>query len=130
MLPDLASVNWHEQGVDVEAGPLWHGRACGRGWPHRSLTAAAGCYWNCPMAATKAEADHLLELLQASRANDLPVLSHGEGTSCWPALRQAAARGLATPIGLEDVLELPDGSPATDNTALVAAASGMLQACP
>ena len=34
-------------------------------------------------------------------------------------------RGLDTRIGLEDVLVLPDGSPATDNAALVAAARAL-----
>jgi uncharacterized protein (DUF849 family) len=35
--------------------------------------------------------------------------------------RRAAALGLMLRIGLEDVAELPDGSPAPDNAALVAA---------
>jgi uncharacterized protein (DUF849 family) len=58
------------------------------------------------------------------------VLLHGEGTSCWPALRHAARRGLATRIGLEDVLELPDGTPAPDNAALVRAATRVLRGRP
>lgn len=47
---------------------------------------------------------------------------HGFGRSAWPMARRAAALGLMLRIGLEDVAELPDGSPAPDNAALVAAA--------
>jgi hypothetical protein len=54
------------------------------------------------------------------------VLLHGEGTSCWPALRHAVRLGLDTRIGLEDALTLPDGSPAPDNAALVRAARALL----
>jgi uncharacterized protein (DUF849 family) len=58
------------------------------------------------------------------------VLLHGEGATAWPALRHAARRRLSTRIGLEDVLELPDGSPAPDNAALVRAARGIIEAGP
>jgi uncharacterized protein (DUF849 family) len=45
-----------------------------------------------------------------------------------PALRVAGRLGLSTRIGLEDVLVLPDGSPAPDNAALVRAARDLLAA--
>jgi uncharacterized protein (DUF849 family) len=60
--------------------------------------------------------------------DQIQVLLHGEGTSCWPALRYAAAQGLATRIGLEDTLELPDGSPAPNNLGLVRAALDIIRA--
>jgi uncharacterized protein (DUF849 family) len=41
-------------------------------------------------------------------------------------LRWSAERGHAVRIGLEDVLVLPDGSPAPDNAALVRAAAEVL----
>ena len=47
---------------------------------------------------------------------------HGEGPATWPVLAEAVRRGLDTRIGLEDTVCLPDGSPAADNAALVAAA--------
>jgi uncharacterized protein (DUF849 family) len=131
VLPDFASVNWHEdgaeevaaalldRGVGVEAG-LWHSHAI-QVWlasPHRDRCLRV-----------------LVELPdrpdQAARAQRLvamvddgvrEVLLHGEGASAWPLLRLAAARGLPTRIGLEDVLTLPDGTPAADNAALVRAA--------
>lgn len=44
------------------------------------------------------------------------------GPATWPVLAEAVRRGLDARIGLEDTLHLPDGSPAADNAALVAAA--------
>jgi uncharacterized protein (DUF849 family) len=48
-----------------------------------------------------------------------PVLLHGEDESCWPLVRRAGQLGLATRIGLEDVLTGPDGQPAVGNASLV-----------
>jgi uncharacterized protein (DUF849 family) len=46
---------------------------------------------------------------------------HGFGRSAWPMARRAAAMGLMLRLGLEDVADLPDGTPAPGNAALVAA---------
>jgi uncharacterized protein (DUF849 family) len=54
-----------------------------------------------------------------------PRLQHGEDGSTWVALEDAVRRGFATRIGLEDVLVLPDGSPASGNAELVAAARAL-----
>jgi hypothetical protein len=70
-------------------------------------------------------ADHVLgEVLAAGSA--APVLLHGHDESCWPLLEHAGAREVQARIGLEDTLLLPDGSPAPDNAALVAAAVQLL----
>ncbi|CAM5637057.1 hypothetical protein SGLAM104S_03627 [Streptomyces glaucescens] len=37
------------------------------------------------------------------------MLLHGEDAGAWPVLRLAGLLGLATRIGLEDTLALPDG---------------------
>jgi uncharacterized protein (DUF849 family) len=132
-LPDFASVNWHEDGADdvaaalldrgvqVEAG-LWHLEAVAawRSSPQsdRCLRVLLELPDGLDDAGTEAEADRLL----AAVGEGPPVLLHGEGTSCWPTVRSALRRGLDTRIGLEDVLHLPDGSPAPDNAALVRAA--------
>ena len=50
---------------------------------------------------------------------------HGSGRSAWPMARRALRLGLMLRLGLEDVAELPDGSPAPDNAALVAAGVGL-----
>jgi uncharacterized protein (DUF849 family) len=46
---------------------------------------------------------------------------HGFGRTAWPMARRAAALGLMLRLGLEDVAELPDGSTAPDNAALIRA---------
>ncbi|WP_022929815.1 3-keto-5-aminohexanoate cleavage protein [Patulibacter americanus] len=56
-----------------------------------------------------------------------PRLQHGDGPATWRLIDDAAHRGLATRVGLEDVLVLPDGSPARDNAALVATAAARIQ---
>ena len=126
VLPDFASVNWHEDGADdvadallargigVEAG-LWHADAV-RAWlssPHRDrcLRVLLELQSGDPVTL----ADELLALLPDGCP---PVLLHGEGPSTWPVLRHARQLDLDTRIGLEDTLELPDGSPAPDNAAL------------
>jgi uncharacterized protein (DUF849 family) len=48
-----------------------------------------------------------------------PVLLHGEDESCWPLVAQAGLLGLATRIGLEDVLTGPQGQQVADNADLV-----------
>lgn len=144
VLPDHASLNWHEDGADdvaaddvaaallergvpIEAG-LWHleGVAAWQASPHRDscLRVLVELPDGLDGAAAETEAGRLLAAVGTGR----PVLLHGEGSSCWPALELAARRGLDTRIGLEDVLALPDGSPAPDNAALVAAATAVVAA--
>jgi uncharacterized protein (DUF849 family) len=136
-LPDFASVNWHEdgaedvaaalleRGVAVEAG-IWHGRAA-ESWLRSPLRdACLRVLVELPdRTYDAARAERLVRLV----GDDVPVLLHGEGASCWPALRTAARLELATRIGLEDVLTLPDGAPAPDNAALVRAARAVVTAC-
>jgi uncharacterized protein (DUF849 family) len=140
VLPDFASVNAHEpgaasvaaalhrRGVGVEAG-LWTADAV-----------AAYLTWRTPClrvllelmvpdpAAAIANAHRMLDLLPPGRPpappgpSAQPVLLHAEGPAVWPVLTEAVALGLDTRIGLEDTRALPDGTPAPDNAALVAAA--------
>jgi uncharacterized protein (DUF849 family) len=139
--PDFASVNWHEDGaedvaaalleqdVGVEAG-LWHVQAV-EAWlesPYRDRCCRVLLELpdGLDPAGTEAEAEQLLARLHAGVGDRIPVLLHGEGSSAWPALACAARCRLSTRIGLEDVLVLPDGSPAPDNVALVRAARRVL----
>jgi uncharacterized protein (DUF849 family) len=64
------------------------------------------------------EARAIAELLPLG----VPQLWHGYGKRTWEVLAAAAAAGVDTRVGLEDVLVLPDGRAATDNAELVAAA--------
>jgi uncharacterized protein (DUF849 family) len=144
VLPDFASVNWHEpgteavagallaRGVGVEAG-LWHRRAI-RAWQasplrHHCLRVLVELGDIPDAAATEQRADELLVAVGAGAGartpEGIPLLLHGKDRSTWPALRYAVQRGLDTRIGLEDTLLLPDGSPASGNTALVEAARSL-----
>jgi uncharacterized protein (DUF849 family) len=51
-----------------------------------------------------------------------PRLHHGFDRTTWAVIDAALARGRDVRIGLEDTLEMPDGSVARDNAALVAEA--------
>ncbi|RIV40821.1 3-keto-5-aminohexanoate cleavage protein [Micromonospora radicis] len=131
VLPDFASVNahepgaeavaqaLHERGVLVEAG-LW-------------TVAAVRAYqrWRVPVGRVLVEcmADSpevaladAAAMLDALGRGGPAVLLHAEGARVWAVLGEAVRRGLDTRVGLEDTVLLPDGSPAADNAALVAAA--------
>jgi len=54
--------------------------------------------------------------------NGLPQLWHGYGERTWGIVAAGAAAGFDVRVGLEDVLLLPDGHIAADNTELVTAA--------
>jgi uncharacterized protein (DUF849 family) len=145
LFPDFASVNWHEAGavalaeallqlgVGVEAG-LWHSDAVQSWLTWRNRDHCLRVLLELPdgldATETVKEADLLLTSVANGVGDAVPVLLHGEGSSCWPALRHAADRGLATRIGLEDTLELPDGTLAPDNRALVEAAVEILIGSP
>ncbi|OHV86255.1 3-keto-5-aminohexanoate cleavage protein [Mesorhizobium sp. ORS 3428] len=53
------------------------------------------------------------------------VLLHGEDATVWPFVERAAGRRFSTRVGLEDGKELPDGTVADGNAALVKAAVGI-----
>ncbi|MFI9807043.1 3-keto-5-aminohexanoate cleavage protein [Streptomyces sp. NPDC052301] len=132
-LPDFASVNWHERGaeevaaalldrgVGVEAG-IWSGtdgaaRFAASPLAPRVLRVLAEV--TDPDPAT-AEASARALLTELGTAHGRPVLLHGEEGGTWPVLRLAGRLGLATRIGLEDTLLLPDGGRAASNAQLVA----------
>ncbi|MEV5878211.1 3-keto-5-aminohexanoate cleavage protein [Streptomyces sp. NPDC052101] len=133
VLPDFASVNWHEPGaeavaaqllalgVGVEAG-IWSGtdgaaRFAASPLGPRVLRVLAEVTDPDP-ATAEASARALLAGLGEAFAR--PVLLHGEEGGSWPVLRLAGRLGLATRIGLEDTLFLPNGQRASGNSQLVA----------
>ncbi|MFC9156032.1 3-keto-5-aminohexanoate cleavage protein [Streptomyces bauhiniae] len=134
VLPDFASVNWHEpgaeelaglllaRGVGVEAG-IWSGtegaaRFAASPLGPRVLRVLAEVTDTDP---TTAEASAHALLAEIGPAHGRPVLLHGEDGGTWPVLRLAGRLGLATRIGLEDTLLLPDGQRAPSNAQLVTA---------
>ncbi|MCZ7439058.1 3-keto-5-aminohexanoate cleavage protein [Micromonospora sp. WMMC241] len=134
VLPDFASVNahepgavavaaaLHERGVMVEAG-LWTQAAVDawRRWP----TPTGRVLVECMAESVEVALADAAAILAALPDRCPPVLLHGEGPATWPVLGEAVRRGLATRIGLEDTLLLPDGTTAPDNAALVAAARAL-----
>ncbi|MFD4873716.1 3-keto-5-aminohexanoate cleavage protein [Streptomyces sp. NPDC058420] len=137
-LPDHASVNWHEpgaeevatalldRGVGVEAG-IWSGTEGAARFavsPLRSKVLRVLAEVTDPAADT-AEASARALLSELGNAHGRPVPLHGEDGGAWPVLRLAGRLGLATRIGLEDTLLLPDGERALSNAQLVA--EGLVQ---
>lgn len=136
VLPDFASLNWHEpgspelaevllgKGLGVEIG-LFHAEAAAS-W------AASPMAQHCMRVMIElqgnedvAVADDMLERVHAA-GSPAPVLLHGLDESCWPLLKHAGVCGFQTRIGMEDTLKLPDGSVTPDNAALVTAAMRLL----
>ena len=136
VLPDFASLNWHEpgspelarlllsRGLGVEVG-IFHAEAA-QSW------AASDMAQHCMRVmielgpdADVAVADDLLAMVNAA-GSPAPVLLHGLDESCWPLLEHAGVRGVQTRIGLEDTLALPDGTIAAGNADLVSAAVDLL----
>ncbi|WP_333758358.1 3-keto-5-aminohexanoate cleavage protein [Streptomyces sp. ISBFB 2968] len=133
-LPDHASVNWHEpgaeevaaalieRGVAVEAG-IWsgtEGAALFRRSPLGPRVLRVLAEVTDPDPAAARDSAHAL-LARLGTAHGRPVLLHGEEGGAWPVLRLAGRLGLATRIGLEDTLRLPDGCRAASNAELVTA---------
>jgi uncharacterized protein (DUF849 family) len=132
VLPDHASVNWHEPGAEEVAAALLE-RGIGVEAGIWSDTGAAERFASSPLGprvlrvlaevrdlsgeTTENSAQALLSEL--GRAHGRPVLLHGEEGGTWPVLRLAGRLGLATRIGLEDTLVLPDGGRAISNAQLV-----------
>jgi len=147
VLPDHASVNWHEigaaqvaralldAGIGIEAGVFsgTDGASRLRTWPyaHRVLRVLVEITDADPRTGPATAERLLAELAELDGLDETaarhPVLLHGQDGSAWPVLRLAAARGLDTRIGLEDVLFLPGRTPARDNAALVLAAQDALK---
>ncbi|MBH1932969.1 3-keto-5-aminohexanoate cleavage protein [Streptomyces sp. AV19] len=140
VLPDHASVNWHEDGADLVAAALAE-RGVGIEAGLFSGTDAVARFASSPFAgkvlrvlaevmdtgAAAAEITARALLSDIGAAGGVPVLLHGQDGGAWPVLRLSVREGLSARIGLEDVLCLPDGAPAAGNGELVRAA-GELQA--
>jgi uncharacterized protein (DUF849 family) len=130
VLPDHASVNWHEPAAEQVAGALLA----------RGIAVHAGL-WSGTDGLDRFLVSPLRSRVRRILAEVVPpgagpgldrwlaalsplgtVLLHGEEELTWPMLRLAGQRGLDARIGLEDTLLLPDGRDAPDNAALVRAA--------
>lgn len=137
VVPDFASVNFHEVGAAKVAQALLElsvGVEAG-------LATAAGAEW---LVHAKLEA-HCLRVMLEPQEAELPAaletvatiertldrssgsarrLLHGTGATAWPLLAEAVRRGYDARMGLEDTLRLPDGRVVSDNEDLIGAARG------
>jgi uncharacterized protein (DUF849 family) len=135
-LPDLVSLNLGEPGWEELAALLTErgiGVEAGLGTPADAEALVEG-----PLRPARVLVeidDETVDAVPAAAAIDdvldraghtAPRLHHGFGPATWAVLDAAAARGHDVRIGLEDVLVLPDGSPAPGNEALVYAARARL----
>ncbi|MER0444765.1 3-keto-5-aminohexanoate cleavage protein [Streptomyces sp. Edi4] len=135
VLPDYASVNWHEdgaeevaaalldRGVGIEAG-IWSGTDATRRFlasPHAARVLRVLAEVTETDAGTAEPVARAL-LAELGTAHGRPVLLHGQDDGAWPVLRLALRLGLDTRTGLEDVLTLPDGQRTRSNAQLVTAA--------
>lgn len=132
VLPDHASVHWHEPGAEELAVALME-RGVGVEAGLRSGTQGPARFLGSPLAprvlrilAEVTDPDPITTartlLAEVGESRGRPILLHGTDAGAWPVLRLARRLGLAARIGLEDTLFLPDGSPARDNARLVSAA--------
>ena len=136
VLPEVASVNFGEDGCDLLSAAL-HQRGVGieagvTSVPEVGRLLSSGQLRHCVRILVKvpdpdpqeavAHAGRIEAVLQEEMVV-LPRLHHGEGRATWAVLVAAARAGHHIRIGLEDTLELPDGSAAPGNEAMVRAAS-------
>ena len=128
VLPDHASVNWHEReseqiaGALVERGVRLHAGL----WTEEAVREWAGSVWREHTSCILLELPDSPDQVDAARRlvdlvadHDLPVLLHGEGLSAWPVLDCAVAWGVRSRIGLEDVLVGPDDEEVDGNADLL-----------
>ncbi|MGI5256942.1 3-keto-5-aminohexanoate cleavage protein [Streptomyces angustmyceticus] len=144
VLPDHASVNWHEpgaeavaaallaRGVGVEAG-LWSGTDGAAAFarsPHAPRVLRVLAEVTDTAAGSARTTARALLAAVAAAAPGRPVLLHGQDGGVWPVLRLAGELGLDTRIGIEDTLLLPDGRPAVSNAQLILAATALTRGRP
>jgi uncharacterized protein (DUF849 family) len=133
--PDMASVNLSEEGhVEVMAALVEAGVGIEAGlWRVEDVEALAVCGYagrlvrvlvepHEPDVATALATAEAIHAALDEAGIPGPRVQHGYGAATWEVIRRAKELGLGWRIGLEDTLELPDGSPAASNAHLVAAA--------
>jgi uncharacterized protein (DUF849 family) len=138
-LPNLVTANQGEEGI-LELCELLAARGIGIEAGLLSLDdaqafVAAGIAPRCVRAMVEpldpepddavAHAEAIEQALVEGRVR-LEQVHHGDGIASWAVNRRAVARGHGIRTGLEDTPVLPDGSLASGNGELVAAAASLL----
>jgi uncharacterized protein (DUF849 family) len=132
VLPDFASVNFHEPGaLEVFRALADHGIAIEAGiWnPHAArLFCQSGLASRClriliePAQEPGNAKVRLEEIETVLQGIEYPRLLHGFEAFAWEFIELAADRSYDTRIGFEDTLLLPEGNCPKDNGELVTAA--------
>jgi uncharacterized protein (DUF849 family) len=140
VLPDFASVNMQEAGA-VELCELLLERGIGiepgvTDLDDTQTLLGSGLASRCERVLVEVEghdADAAVEMAAAIDAEflhgglEVQIVHHGFGADTWAVIEAAIALGRDIRIGLEDTLTLPDGSTASGNADLVAAAIGLVR---
>jgi uncharacterized protein (DUF849 family) len=142
-LPELVPANQGEEGI-VELTELLLARGVGveacvftvvdaelllrRGAVDRFARVVVEPMDAVPVAACE-RASEIEDVLRRGGVR-LEQVHHGTGTSSWPVLRQAVQRGHGIRTGLEDTVQLPDGTTTPGNVDLVRAATAIATADP
>lgn len=137
--PDLVSANQGEPGIvdlcevlrsrniGIEAGLLCHTDAAQ--FVRSPVVEYAARILIEPLDADPRTAcDHAetMQAILAADAVDLAQMHHGYGVATWAVSERALSLGHDVRTGIEDTVELPDGSEAGDNAQLVAAVAVMI----
>lgn len=136
--PDAASVNFSEDGAEdvcralVEAGVRIEAGLATVADAERFLNADVDEHCVRVLVEVADRDPHAavararaVEATLDSVRPDVPRLLHGQDAATWAVVADGLSRGRDARIGLEDVLVLPDGTPAADNAALVRALRGL-----
>jgi uncharacterized protein (DUF849 family) len=138
VLPDFCSLNLSEAGWERVAAALIERRIgieAGLGSAQDAERAfSGGIEWTRVLIepgdeepdAALARASAIDDILDAGKAL-WPRLHHGSEMATWHVIRQGLERGWDVRVGLEDVLQMPDGRLARDNAELVAAVIAMAE---
>jgi uncharacterized protein (DUF849 family) len=138
-MPDLVTANQGEPGI-VELCELLLSRGVGIEAGLLSMEDArafvlSGLADRCRRVLIEPlDADPETAVQHAARMEDIVVsagitleqVHHGYDIACWAVNRRGLERGHGIRTGLEDITLLPDGNPARDNAALVAAAMRLI----
>ena len=81
------------------------------------------------LSAARGVADGIAAVLERASVRR-PILLHGVDATVWPFVALAHQGRWSTRVGLEDGRQLPDGTTAADNAAIVAAAAAIFRDAP
>lgn len=135
-IPDVASVNWGEEGAPALVSALIEREIAIEAGIRTVTDARRFVESELARYCARALVEPIEErsgdaLVSAQRIVDvlrplaLPLLVHGHDRTTWPLLRWAIAHGHGIRIGFEDTLAVEGGRIARDNAELIVAAARM-----